>query len=185
MHISRWTGIKGKSLWDWGELLIVPLMLAGIAIWFQISTSSSTKKSAETRATVEREIEEDRARETALQNYLNAISTLLLENDLPNAKQDDIVQRLATTRTLAVFRQLDGRRKGVVLQFIYDTGLITKDRKIIDLAGADLKETYLTNGNLMSADLSGADLSDSKLGGANLSQANLVSVALTWITQIG
>jgi uncharacterized protein YjbI with pentapeptide repeats len=60
-------------------------------------------------------------------------------------------------------------RKGVLLQFLHEAGLITKNKTIIDLRRGDLRE----------ADLSGVDLSGADLSGANLSGALLIESKVT------
>ncbi|CAA9455971.1 MAG: Pentapeptide repeat family protein [uncultured Rubrobacteraceae bacterium] len=70
--------------------------------------------------------------------------------------------------TLSVLPRLDGERKACVLQFLYETDLITKDPSVVDLLGADLGEANLNGANLSGTDLRGVDLN-----GANLREADL------------
>jgi uncharacterized protein YjbI with pentapeptide repeats len=94
------------------------------------------------------------------------------------------MRNLARARTLTVLSRLNGERKASVLEFLYESDLITKDRLVINLAGADLSGANLS---LVAADslsgrlrgrgltnLSGADLSAANLSGADLSDANLL-----------
>jgi hypothetical protein len=86
----------------------------------------------------ERGIAIDKQREDALQAYIDKMSELLLEKDLRKSGEDDEVRKIVHVRTLTVLPRLDGNRKARVLQFLYDSGLIDKDSKIIKLGGADL-----------------------------------------------
>src|SRR5260221_8343698 len=85
-----WTGFNGhnksgKSLWDWMQLLFIPVVLAVAGFWF----NHRERKAAELRAEAEREIErqraktesdiaEDNQREEALKEYIDKMSELLL-----------------------------------------------------------------------------------------------------------
>jgi uncharacterized protein YjbI with pentapeptide repeats len=123
----------------------------------------------------QRELEEKRAQENALSAYLDQMVRLLNDKDRPlrQSKGGEEVNILAKGRTLRVLPQLDGERKARVLQFLYETGLITKERSIVDLLGADLRAANLRGANLRGVDLRGADLSTANLVGADLSGANL------------
>ncbi len=59
---------RGKTLWDWMTLLIVPAGLAAVAILF----NNFQRSNEQIRVT-------DQRREEALQNYLDKMSELLLE----------------------------------------------------------------------------------------------------------
>jgi uncharacterized protein YjbI with pentapeptide repeats len=78
---------------------------------------------------------------------------------------------------LTVLPRLDGDRKRRVVQFVYEAGLIDKDRPILDVHGSDLSKADLRGGTYFGADrvasLFGADLSGAYLGAANLSAADL------------
>jgi hypothetical protein len=123
----------------------------------------------------QRELEGQRAHESALQAYLDQIVRLLNDRDRPLRRSEvgDEVSILAKGRTHKVLPKLDNDRKARVLQFLYETGLIMKDRSIIDLLGADLRAANLRGANLRGADLRGADLSRANLGGADLRGADL------------
>lgn len=57
----------GKTLWDWLQLLIVPLVLALGAFWLNQIQKDRDQKAAEQRAQAERAIADDNQREAALQ----------------------------------------------------------------------------------------------------------------------
>jgi hypothetical protein len=83
----------GKTLWDWLQLLIIPAVLAvaGYVINLTISRSEqeateqrakSERDAAEKRAETEREIALDNQRETALKEYIDKMSELVLHEGL-------------------------------------------------------------------------------------------------------
>jgi len=200
-----WTGLadytkppdvdeRGKTLWDWLELLIIPAVLAGGALWFN---------RAERKA--EREIADERLREAALQGYLDKMTELLLEKDLRKSGAADEARAVARARTLTVLRQLDGERRATLLRFLYEAKLINKDDTVVELHLADLsqahlfmdnlreanlswaslREAYLIEADLSEADLSWSSLREANLIGANLSKANLVEASLCGANLIG
>src|SRR6266436_2604800 len=79
----------GRTLWDWLQLLIIPLALAIIAIFFN---------RAERRN--EQMIASDNQQEAALQGYIDKMSELLLHENLRETKPEDEVRRIASVRTL-------------------------------------------------------------------------------------
>ncbi|HNQ95120.1 MAG TPA: pentapeptide repeat-containing protein [Anaerolineales bacterium] len=176
------TGFEGKSLWDWMELLIIPLVLALGAFYLNRSERALERQIAEDRAKLERELATDHQQETALQSYLDRMTELLLENNLQAVKNEE-VSNVARIRTLTVLRGLDRVRKGLVLLFLKESKLIQLKRPIVDLSGADFKDSdliladltncYLLGVNFEGASLLGAYLQNSNLEGTNLHKADL------------
>ena len=164
---------RGKTLWDWLQLLIIPAVLAVGGFIINLTISRGEQEATKQRAKIEREIAEDNQREAALQTYIDKMSELLLEKKLRDSKSEDEVRKIARVRTLTVLTRLDKRRKRSILQFLYESGLIKKDKYIIDLQGADLNGADLSHTDLRGADLSYANLSTANLRGANLEGADL------------
>jgi hypothetical protein len=184
--------VRGKTLWDWMELLVIPLVLALGAFFLQRSERAAERKavedradrdrkSAEEQAKLERELATDRQQEAALQAYLDRMAELLLQAKLGES-EDERVLKVKRVRTLTVMRSLDDARKRIVLRFLQDVGLAGKtDSKLFvkaNLAGADLKQVDLSETNLENANLSGANLEGAFLVGANLGSAFLVGANL-------
>lgn len=160
------TGFETKTLWDWMELLIIPLALAIGAFYLDRSERA-----------IEREIATDRQQETALQSYIDRIADLLLKEKLRTSKKGE-VRDVARILTLTVLRVLDARRKGLVLLFLDESGLIRRDG-IIDLREADLTQAILTGASLIKANLNWAQLQGADLRGAYLAQAYLIEANLS------
>ena len=160
------------TLWDWLKLLVVPAVIAGGGVWFN-------------RQQRERELEiaERRAQDEALQAYLDQMSGMLLPNkeqpSLYKARPGDSLSSVARARTLTVLPRLDGERKARVVQFLYESGLISKDRPVLVLNGAALREATLNVANLRGAVLVEVDLGGAALGGADLREASLVLANLS------
>jgi hypothetical protein len=167
-------GFGAKTFWDWMELLIVPIVLALGAWWFNKTERASDRRIAEERISAEREIAEDRQQDARLQAYIDRMTELLLEKGLRHSEPEDESRSIARTRTLTTLRTLNETRRGILLQFLYEAGLIVRGKAVISLSEAHLFRTDLTG-----ADLSGVDLSGAYLGGANLSWANLTGADLS------
>src|SRR5260221_1905756 len=169
----NWTGagFTKKTFWDWMQLLIIPVALAVVAIWFNRVERRN-----------EQAISSDNQQEGALQSYLDKMSDLLLKEGLRQSETNAEVRNIARARTLTVLRKLDGKRKGSLLQFLYEAGLIDKDNCVIQLGGADLRGIdlrgiKLRNSNLGNVDLSEADLRMADLSYAFLDDTNLSSAS--------
>src|SRR5215212_9158931 len=148
----------GKTLWDWLQLLIVPLALAVIGFLFTMQQdirqrhiedqrAQQAQKIETRRAEAERDLAEQRAQDEALQAYLNQMSSLL-EKGLRDSDEGSEVRTLARARTLTVLPRLDSSRKERLLQFLYEAKLIQKGSPVIDFEGADLRGIDLSSNNL-------------------------------------
>lgn len=180
-NANRWsgTGFSNKTLWDWLQLLIIPFALALIAILFNRAERKN-----------EQSIASDNQQEAALQDYIKEMSELLLHEKLRESQPEDEVRTIARVRTLTVVSRLDNARKGRVLQFLYESKLISKDNTIINLEGANLSGANLNSANLHLANLRRANLrrakmQDSYLSGADLSWADLSGADLSTTLPMG
>src|SRR5579859_5248809 len=182
-----WTGFFKKTLWDWLQLLIVPLVLAIIALVFQLANSRTERQLAKQRYEQDQQIAKqryeqdqkialDKQREDLLQAYLDRMSELLLKEKLRSSEVDKEVRNVARVRTITILFQLDARRIGLVFAFLSEAGLMstTSNDTIVSLSQADLRKI-----NFSEANLSGADLSEADLSGADLSEANLSKTDLS------
>jgi hypothetical protein len=161
-----------KTLWDWLQLCIVPVVLAGFGYMFTVQQDArqqqiedkraqQAQKIENQRAEAERELAVQRAQDEALQAYLDQMSGLLLERNLRASEENSEVRTLARVRTLTVLERLDPGRKTAVMQFLVEANLVQRvDGRdpIISLMGSDLSEANLLFADLSEADLSGANL---------------------------
>jgi uncharacterized protein YjbI with pentapeptide repeats len=121
------------------------------------------------------EVGDQRAQDDATQAYLDQMTDLLLDKERPlhQSEEGDEVSTLARARTLTTLSRLDGARKGNVVQFLYESNLITVGRLLVALIGADLREVELRGASLRGADLGGANLRGARLSDAELSETRL------------
>jgi Pentapeptide repeats (8 copies) len=148
----KWTGFQEKTLWDWLQLLLIPLVLTVGGLLFSTYQHNTDQQSAL-----------DQQQATILQTYFDNIQDLLLNHNLLKSSLDTSnpyhdVSILARARTLTAIQGLDPERKGLLVQFLYEAGLIgysdTKNKphlSIINLIGADLTDATLTDANLSGA----------------------------------
>jgi uncharacterized protein YjbI with pentapeptide repeats len=169
---SRW-GFRGMTVRNWLELLVVPLVLLGIGLLFQIQQSEVEQR----RLEAAQHIEEQRAQDEALQTYLEQMGQMLLDKDRPlrQSKEGDEVQLLARARTVTILRRLDSARNRDILQFLREARLVPSNKY-------EIQEhiVRLDNSNLSKADLRGANLDSFDLHGTDLSGADLRDARLPW-----
>jgi hypothetical protein len=128
-YLLNWKWIE--LIWRWLELLIIPVVLAVGAFWFNQKAREGERQQRENELKIanqqrqnELELADQHRREEALQRYLDRMSELILDKDLRESKRDAAVRAAARARTLTVLRSLDGNRKGQVARFLYESGLI-------------------------------------------------------------
>src|SRR5215208_5462269 len=156
------------TLWDWIKLLIIPAAISGAGLWFNTQQRERERER-------EQRIADNRAQDDSLQAYLDGMSQLLTDKDQPlrSAQPGDSRSTLARARTLTVLPRLDGDRKRSVLQFLYESDVISRDTRVINLAEADLRGAKLYYSIWTYIDLSGSDLSGTILHGSNLRGTDL------------
>jgi uncharacterized protein YjbI with pentapeptide repeats len=175
-----WTGFRGKTLWDWLQLLIVPAILAvGGLVITQTQDKIQKRRQADSdaAAALRQQASDESA---AVQSYLDRMGQLLLEKDLLISQMQDPVRELARARTITLLSNLSGDRKRMVVSFLLEAGLIFRPRRALsgvqgnhpivslasaDLTNAQLQNLVLENANLQHANLQGAQLVGAGLGG--------------------
>lgn len=175
----KWTGFTGKTFWDWLQLLIIPVVLAGGGYLFGTWQHDVDQQQAL-----------DQQRAIILQTYIDNIQDMLLHDNLLKSSSFDAnnpyydVAVSARARTLTALRGLDPQRKGILLQFLYEVRLIgfsdvvpVKNTKkliytiypaIIRLTGANLSGIIMASTE-SSVFMAGVDLTSTNMRGANLS----------------
>ena len=174
-YAAKWTGFseytspthperfqRSKTLWDWMQLLLIPVLIAAGGYWFQTQQHNT-----------DTQIAYGQQQETILKTYLDDMSDLLLNHNLRKSKVGDEVSQVARERTLIALRRLQQGRDKTVLQFLQEASLIGIQNAVITLSNADLSGDDLSGADLSGTDLSGATLKSADLNGATLNGANL------------
>lgn len=112
------TKFPAKTLWDWLDLLIIPMAI-GIIGW---SFSKIEKEKSKKR-------EEERSQNEILESFLQTMTDLIIQYDLQN---NPTSQKLAIARARISIAtdNLNGERKGQVLQFLYESDLLNVNPKL-------------------------------------------------------
>jgi uncharacterized protein YjbI with pentapeptide repeats len=185
------TGFGDKTLWDLLQLLVVPLVLVGIGLLFELQQAEREAR----RSEAEQYLAEQRAQDEALQAYLDQMSQLILDRKLLEAEPGTPVHTLAQARTSTAILRLDAEHNESVTRFLIESKLAVRSEAsarllseitlshdatlsqaflpLADLRDADLSGVELSGANLINADLSGADLSNANLVWTNLKHADL------------
>jgi hypothetical protein len=185
-----WAGVGSKTLWEWLQLLIIPLVLAVGGYLFTSQQNSLQRAFADQQSQLQREsadqqkqidwdLEHDKQEESELRTYLDRMSDLILTHKLWTPPSDEPgatpppaapeVCELARIRTLTAVRRLNGARTGIVLQFLSEYGLVCGEHPAVSLADADLRLAELKDADLHGADLRGhvAEWGDADPGGSD------------------
>ena len=111
-----------RDLWDWLELLIVPAVVAAGGLWFNRQQRERELGIATEQRERDIEIVERRRRGTP---------------SLPRSDVGDAHTEHGPTFAL-VLPRLDRDRKASVVQFLYDVGLISRERPVLEFLKANL-----------------------------------------------
>src|SRR5688572_26028018 len=90
-----------KTLWDWQELLLVPLALALAGWWLNRVQKKRDQKSEERRTERETRVQADRARTELLEAYLDDMTQVLLHEGKATAQAGTVVKAVVEARTAA------------------------------------------------------------------------------------
>ena len=190
---SRW-GFRGMTVRNWLELLIVPLVLVGIGLLFEMQQANRQQAMEEQqqaleerRAKAERELAEQRAQDEALQAYLDQMSQLILDRKLLEVEQGvpvhepgGPVHTLAQARTSTAILGSDSEHNESVTHFLITSGLSVRTKDSVRLLrGSTLSHAKLSGAHLPNADLGDADLIGADLSNALLLNANLIGTDLS------
>jgi len=153
-----------KTLWDWMQLLLMPLVLAIIAFLFtRAQRDRDTKLSSLQRGA------------DALHNYLDYMTRLLVEQDLTDDSLIERASRVAKARTTSLLDQLTGTQKGHLLRFIADSGLLDREGPFLSLERANFQATELEPGLYRNCRLHGVNLDRAVLEHCSFDESDLAS----------
>jgi uncharacterized protein YjbI with pentapeptide repeats len=173
----KWMGLRGKTLWDWLLLisaLAVPVVVGFAGLWLT--------QEQEAR---QQDIEDQRSQDTAMQAYLDNMSTLLIDEQgtqLRKLDPDEEVLNLIQARTETVFAVLDTKRQVSIVRYLARAQLIKGNNPAISLERLDLEGINLTEVDLSDTSFEAADFSHAQFSAANLERANFRNADLSGAT---
>ena len=159
-------GIRDKTVWNWMELLIVPVMLAAGAMYLDARQTAKQAEQENRRREDAERIEDERYKVGILNDYRRAIIELVKDGGLLSEAPESGAVEAAQAITNATLAQLDGPQKGALLSFLFHSQLIghpQRERPVMSLLNADFEKAVLKDGNLSGAHLQDAHLTDADL----------------------
>jgi uncharacterized protein YjbI with pentapeptide repeats len=184
----QWTGFpqyqgehvdkRSVTLWAWISVLLVPLTLAVAGVLFTGSQQRSATNIQQQQRDNDLEVQERRAQDEGLREYIDKMGSLLLDEDLNLKQYWEKESDVARARTLTYLDAADALHRRSAIQFLYESDLITEGKLVVsldnaDLAEADLSWLYLDKARIANASLQRADLSNASLIDANLTNSIL------------
>ena len=184
----QWTGLpkyddspvenRSVTLWAWISVLLVPLTLAVAGVLFTGSQQRSATSIQQQQRDNDLAVQERRAQDEGLREYIDKMGSLLLDEDLNLKVYWEKESDVARARTLTYLDAADKLHKRSALQFLYESDLITEGKHVValenaNLADADLSWLYLDNAHVTDASLQRVDLSNASLVGVNLTNSIL------------
>lgn len=189
-----------------GVFVSVAALVVGIWQFKAQQDQSATQALDQQRQTATQAL--DQQRQNAISQYYDDISALVLQKDLTSAIVNAPARAIAEARTYTTLRVLDGGRKGDLIRYLWEAGLVRVpnptlsllhadlrglslpagtnlygvDLPMLDMAGATLDNVQLYGANLNGSGLAGANLSDADLRGADLAGAYLTGANLSGAT---
>lgn len=163
-------GFRDKTAWQVLTDIAIPMSTTLLSVWLALHLLSIQLSEG-------RIAELDKNRQLAFQSYLDKMTQLLFDAKIDSGKQDK-GSFIAQAMTLNLLDSLDGTRKGQVIQFLYQTGLIKYNEQIANSVKVDAAAISLRGANLSGMDLQGAtkgkvDLRGSVFWRSNMRNANL------------
>lgn len=184
------SGFDAKTMWDWLDMLVVPISGVWLAGLFALAKARADRRSDAARA-----LAEERTQVETLSAYLECMQELITGQHLPSSAANGPGKAMARARTFAALRILNGTRKGILLRFLHEAGVLNgaaphmelglADLTDVDLVGAELQNVNLEGANLRGGDLNGANLRGARLQGCLLNDADLGFADLTDATVDG
>ncbi len=183
-----------KTLWDWAQLLIIPILVpSGLLLVGYFLNDQVRKRDIA--------LEQDKQRESMLKAYFDTLGNLINESgvskvsDLQSGPRKDsssdpgqmsqaaflgpgsATATFVRALTLATLSRLDGQRKGDLLRFLIEARLVQEDAETltttIDLRDADLSNAILKSLSLKDVSLWNVNLEDADMRWADLRGASI------------
>jgi uncharacterized protein YjbI with pentapeptide repeats len=191
---ADWTGLEPKTLWDWLDLLIVPLALAVAAFLFNVSDRRAERRHsrelADHMVVNQQRMEFTRLESEALREYFRHMSSTNANDDLV-ILQSDSTRGMARVRTLVVLNQVGAYYKSHILNFLYEASLVKlktspfeiRDDAVggaeISLDGANFAQSTLRDATLPFVNLTGANFHECRWEYVDLQKSRLVEANFT------
>ncbi|MHC5821849.1 MAG: pentapeptide repeat-containing protein [Nostoc sp.] len=182
--VWKWTGFQDKKGWDFLQLLIAPILIAGVGFGLQESVKQRDTQQQKAEKERQESIAEDKAKEDTLNKYLDQMEDLLKagllninmrsKNPYKSYHSEQFI--IAQIKTVVAIESLDRNRQQLVIQFIEASGFNNTSNKTDPKNPTEWGKTdrvLLYNAKMRKANLAGSDLSGTALVRVYLTDANL------------
>ena len=139
------TGFRDKTLWDWLSLLMVPLVVGGLAAWFQVTTNKAAQEREDERAGLQRKLTEDLEALQQVREDKRTELQLRLEEMLDQRQRDTLekiagLQRESENQRAETQRLIEADRaqQDVLQSYIRDMTALLLDRGLATSEPASL-----------------------------------------------
>jgi uncharacterized protein YjbI with pentapeptide repeats len=193
----NWTGFQEKKLWDFLQLLLVPIIvpvfIAMAGFKFQDFLKEKEQRVTDNKNKQEQQYLDNKYKEEKLNSYLNKMSSLI-EKGLRKSNEDSDLFVIAQTKTVVALQFLNSDRQHQVIQFLkaskldqLDQGkgiLFNAEMSNSKLNEADLRESYFRQTYLLGTDFTQAKLRNTGFFETNLALANFIKAQLQGVAFI-
>lgn len=185
---SSWPPGPTRTLWDWLQLLLVPIILIAGFGWLSFQQSQANLQLSLQQHDTALQIADAQQQAIILSTYESNIAEMMLHEGLRTSQPSSTVALVAEVETATALRQLEPTGKGSLLRYLYETALINNNTHVIilsqldahnaNLINIDLRDTYLFGLDMHGADMQGVKLSDATLNYVSLANTNLAGADL-------
>ena len=116
------SGLSGKTSWEWLELFIIPSFLAVGAFYLE--------EKVEKRQEI---IAEERAKQETLVNYFDRMQELMIDKELRQQTQGSEVRDIARAITTITIQALDRERNFLLIRFLRESDLTVRTEDVLDI----------------------------------------------------
>jgi Pentapeptide repeats (8 copies) len=161
-----------RTLWEWLTVLTISTVIAVVALMY-----------ANSQAKQQRYIQDQQAKDDAVQAYLDEMTQMILDDEDPllKAGSDSPERIVARVRTVTALKRLDAEHNKIVLAFLSESGLVnfgsprdqSENVSILQLQNSELNDVSLAGNNLNGVNLRFARLRHADVHNATFAITNL------------
>ncbi len=154
--------VPRKTLWDWLELLIIPLVIFGLG--YILNSNLKTRDEINTS---------NNRRDELLRNYFSEYSKL--PQNFPDEEFFQFSVNILKAQTMSLLPRLDGERKGFLLQFLVESGLLNLQNTRLQLSRADFSGLNFDYIDIRDVNLHGNNFENSVIDKLTIHDSNFGS----------
>lgn len=114
---------QSKTLWDWLQLLLVPIILILGGFWLNRSESRHSLEMQKSINDTNLSIEKERFEDGILNSYINDIAQMIINSDTAKLRTNRIMA-VYKIKTLTTLNRLNSERRNYLIQFLVDSKML-------------------------------------------------------------